>query len=196
MKNVSYWRETKIVKNKRGEYRINPYYGIGSFLVSQLVIDRFSSFLKSSKHPESVLDVGCGFMPHYVFFRENLSIDKYVGIDWVNSPHTSTCVDLLMNLNEPLELNGVYDFVLLMDVLEHLSNVSTVLVSVKEHLSENGKIFITVPFYYWIHEAPFDFNRYTIYQLKSMFNLPTCSLPLDSYCAASMSCTFTGSYFF
>jgi SAM-dependent methyltransferase len=178
MKNAKSWRETKII-NRRGKYTYNPSYGIGSFIISRLVIDRLFYFFKSTESPSSILDIGCGYMPHYVFFRERLSFKNYIGIDWENSPHSSGNVDFFMNLNQPLDIKGEFDFILLMDVLEHLHDIDTVLGSLKNNLTQNGKIFITIPFYYWIHEAPYDYNRYTIYQLK--YRLESYGFKVDNY---------------
>jgi SAM-dependent methyltransferase len=169
MKNNT-WEETKIVKNFRGNYTVNSKYGIGSYLVSRLTIKHLFNFLNVENTPKNVLDVGCGYMPHYVFFKDNLDYTSYVGVDWENSPHKSGNVDYLMNLNEPLFIEGSYDLILLMDVIEHLQDVSILFNSLKNNLNESGFIYITVPFYYWIHEAPFDYNRYSIFQLKSLLN--------------------------
>ena len=165
MKNVGSWKETKILTLKNGKYGFNPCYGIGSYLVSQLVIDKLDNYFKSTKSPRSILDIGCGYMPHFIFFKERLNAENYVGVDWENSPHSSSNVDFFMNLNQELKINGDVDFIFLMDVLEHLQDIDTIFKSLKNNLATEGNIFITIPFFYWIHEAPFDYCRYTIYQL-------------------------------
>ena len=165
MKNVGLWKETKIITSKNGKYTFNHRYGIGSYLVSRLVIDKLDKHFKSTNSPNSILDIGCGYMPHFIFFKERLKAENYVGIDWENSPHSSSNVDFFMNLNQELKINGEFDFILLMDVLEHLHDIDTIFRSLKANLANDGNLYITIPFFYWIHEAPFDFCRYTIYQL-------------------------------
>jgi SAM-dependent methyltransferase len=167
MKNKN-WKQSKIIKNKRGDYTYNPSYGIGSYLMSKLVIDELSFFFKNDITPKNVLDVGCGFMPHYIFLKDKLDYKDYIGVDWGNSPHKDDNVDFYINLNEPLTLDGKYDLILLMDVIEHLQDVNVLFKSLKLNLAKEGSMYITVPFFYWIHEAPFDFNRYTIFQLKNI----------------------------
>jgi SAM-dependent methyltransferase len=127
-------------------------------------------YINKEKTPNNVLDVGCGYMPHYALFKDKLDYFNYVGVDWANSPHKDNNVDYLFNLNEPLNIEGSYDVILLMDVIEHLQNADILLSSLKKNLNEIGFMYITVPFYYWIHEAPYDYNRYTIYQLKNILN--------------------------
>ena len=46
MKNKN-WKQSKIIKIKSGNYTINPIYGIGSHLISRLVIDELSVFFKN-----------------------------------------------------------------------------------------------------------------------------------------------------
>ena len=167
MKNKN-WKESKIIKNKSDRYTVNPSYGIGSYLLSRLVIEELSVFFKKDIIPKKVLDVGCGFMPHYIFLKDKLEFRDYIGVDWGNSPHKDDNVDFYINLNEPLTLEGKYDLILLMDVIEHLQDVNVALKSLKSNLAKEGSMYITVPFFYWIHEAPFDFNRYTIFQLKNL----------------------------
>lgn len=164
------WQESKIVKNYKGDFTINPKYGIGSYLVSKLTLRYLFKFIKEENLPNNVLDVGCGYMPHYAFFKDNLDFINYVGVDWENSPHKQNNVDYQMNLNEPLNIVGSYDIILLMDVIEHLQNADLLFSSLKSSLNKCGFIYITVPFFYWIHEAPFDYYRYSIYQLKSLLN--------------------------
>ena len=65
--------------------------------------------------------------------------DKYVGVDWTKTLHNSKA-DVISNLNESYRI-----------------------------LKDNGTIILQVPFMWWVHEAPYDYFRYTPYGLKYMF---------------------------
>ena len=169
MKNNN-WKQSKIIGGFKGSFRMNPSYGIGSFLVANLTIKHLWNFIRKDISPRNVLDVGCGYAPHYIFFYPKLSLVNYVGVDWEKSPHYNGSIDYYTNLNEPMIIDGKFDLILLMDVIEHLEDVSILLDSLKNNLNADGTMYITVPFFYWIHEAPHDYNRYTIYQLKRLLN--------------------------
>jgi hypothetical protein len=53
-------------------------------------------------------------------------------------------------------------------VLEHIRQPEQLWKEMHRVLAPGGKILMNIPFYYWIHEEPFDYFRYTQYALKSM----------------------------
>lgn len=55
---------------------------------------------------------------------------------------------------------------ILSDVLEHIVKPEKHFAEVHRVLRPNGKLILNVPFYYWLHEEPFDYFRYTQYALK------------------------------
>jgi hypothetical protein len=58
--------------------------------------------------------------------------------------------------------------VILSNVLEHLSKPEASLQECRRILMPGGMVFITVPFLFKIHQAPYDFCRYTHYKLQQM----------------------------
>jgi SAM-dependent methyltransferase len=74
-----------------------------------------------------------------------------------------------MDLNKPLSLESeLFDTVLLTDVLEHIYQPVQLLSEVARVLRRGGHVIIGVPFFYWLHERPFDFHRYTEFALRQM----------------------------
>lgn len=114
-----------------------------------------------------VYDLGCGIRPYQ---NEILSVaDKYLGVDWSETFHGLNA-DIVANLNKPLPMEDhVADTVVSLQVLEHLCEPQVMLNEAFRILKPDGNIFLTVPFQWWIHEAPYDFFRYTPYSLKFMF---------------------------
>jgi SAM-dependent methyltransferase len=114
-----------------------------------------------------VYDFGCGTKPYE---EDILKIaDKYIGIDWSNTPHELKA-DIVADLNEKLPLDdAVADTVISYQVMEHLREPQNMLNEAHRVLKKDGNIFLTVPFQWWIHEAPYDYYRYTQYGLKYMF---------------------------
>ena len=59
--------------------------------------------------------------------------------------------------------------VICLSVLEHLCEPQTLLDEAFRIMKPGAAIILQVPWQWWIHEAPYDFFRYTPYGLKYMF---------------------------
>jgi SAM-dependent methyltransferase len=57
--------------------------------------------------------------------------------------------------------DGSFATVLLLDVLEHVPDPESALAEVARVLAPGGRLLLTVPFLYPIHDDPYDFQRYT-----------------------------------
>jgi SAM-dependent methyltransferase len=114
-----------------------------------------------------VYDLGCGTRPYEKMILEKA--DRYVGVDWSNTLH-GLQADIVADLCQPLPLESdIADFVVSFQVMEHLCEPQIMLNESFRILRSGGKILLTVPFQWWIHEAPWDFYRYTRYGLEYMF---------------------------
>lgn len=114
-----------------------------------------------------LLDLGCGQVPLYGMYRPH--VQEICCIDWDSSAHSLTHVDMSCDLNEPLPLeNESYDTILLSDVLEHIFEPRRLLAEMSRVLRPGGNLLMSVPFMYWIHEAPHDYFRYTEFALRRM----------------------------
>lgn len=127
--------------------------------------DRF--LLKYSHHFRGELyDLGCGEAPYREFFFS--LVDRYIGVDWSASSH-DTKADIIADLNMPLPIDsGVADTVVSLSVMEHLCEPQLMLNEAFRILKPGGNIVFQVPWQWWIHEAPYDFFRYTPYGLQYM----------------------------
>jgi len=108
-------------------------------------------------------DLGAGESPYREFFLQ--FADRYVAVDWSASLH-GVRADILADLNEPLPIGeAVADTVVALSVLEHLREPRKMLSEVYRIMRPGGTLVLQVPWQWWIHEAPYDFFRYTPYGL-------------------------------
>lgn len=63
-------------------------------------------------------------------------------------------------------VDGCLDGVLCLEVLEHVPEPESVLQEIIRVLKPGGKAWISMPFLYPLHDAPFDFQRFTEYGLR------------------------------
>nr|WP_298898260.1 class I SAM-dependent methyltransferase [uncultured Altererythrobacter sp.] len=111
-----------------------------------------------------LFDLGCGEMP----YREWLLnyADRYTGVDWGGTQHELRA-DVVADLNEPLPIdNGVADTVISLSVIEHLREPQVFLDEAHRILKTGGRMVLQVPFMWRIHEAPYDYARYTRFGLR------------------------------
>ena len=166
MKNKENWAPSKFLKDTvSGRYIPNPsYVGIGSRYLCNLFIDDYVRIIRQHAHGK-MLDCGCGDVPYYDIYRH--LVTDVVCIDWENSLHKNPYVDQYVDLNKPFPLeSNTFDTLLAADVLEHIYNPMLFMNEVARVLKPGGKALVMVPYYYWIHEAPHDYYRYTEYALR------------------------------
>ncbi len=109
-----------------------------------------------------VLDIGAGAG----CFKNLLEPFKPYAIDFQPYPD----IDVLTNLNLPLPVRSDYfDVVLLSNVLEHIPEPECLLREIYRILTPGGKLIMVTPFIIKIHQAPYDFLRYTNHMYHYMF---------------------------
>ncbi len=166
MPNSQTWAATKAeLHNGRWRASRDPAeVTVGSRIIGDILIDAYERLLRT--HARGVLvDVGCGKAPYFGIYRG--IVTKSVGVDWESSIHTSDQVDIKCDLNEKIALPDAFaDTVLCTDVLEHLFEPQLAWNEIARILKPGGKAIIGVPFLYWIHEAPYDYHRYTSFALR------------------------------
>lgn len=116
-----------------------------------------------------VLDLACGIMPYKEFVMSD-KIEDYIGVDLEPTEyHHDVKPDLYWDgIKIPLEDSSV-DFVLATEFLEHYFDTTSVLKEIKRVLKPGGIFFFTVPGIWPLHEAPYDYHRFTPFALKEHF---------------------------
>jgi len=109
--------------------------------------------------PEAViLDVGAGRGDFGALLdgRHSLALDVY--------PYPE--IDLVCDLTRVVPLRpGCLDAILLMNVMEHVSDTHALLETLAGLLKPDGVLIVAIPFLVKIHQAPVDFVRYTHFAL-------------------------------
>ena len=115
----------------------------------------------------NLYDLGCGARTYEDYFLQFAS--EYIGLDWGSSVHDLKA-DIVADLNKPLPVESACaDTVVCLSVLEHLCEPQTLLNEAYRMMKPGAAMILQVPWQWWIHEAPYDFFRYTPYGLKYMF---------------------------
>ncbi len=114
---------------------------------------------------ESILDVGSGMAP----YRELFNHARYVTCDWEHSIYAPpTPPDILASAERiPVE-DASFDAILCTQVLEHLAEPWSVLEEFHRVIRPGGKIWITAPLVWYLHEQPYDYYRFTPQGLRHL----------------------------
>jgi SAM-dependent methyltransferase len=166
MQNAAEWQPTKFVV-RAGQLRATHDDGVlgsGSRLIADLVAEASERSIKERARGR-LLDMGCGKVPLYAAYRDHVSDVQC--IDWENSAHRPKHLDKTCDLSGPIPYGDEqFDTIILSDVLEHLPEPANCWREMHRLLAPGGKVLLNVPFYYSIHEEPFDFYRYTEFALR------------------------------
>lgn len=166
MKNKELWVASKFTyhNGKLIASRNQKEIGIASRLIADLVAKLYE--VNIPRHAKGrLIDLGCGKVPLYAAYK-NYVTDN-VCVDWQNTPHGNKFLDYECDLTKPLPFTeGEFDTIILSDVLEHIPRPETLWQEMARILTPQGKVLLNVPFYYWLHETPFDYYRYTEYALR------------------------------
>lgn len=109
-------------------------------------------------------DFGCGQVPYFGIYRDLTT--QVTCIDWPQSRHAASHIDIHVDLNEPTGLaDSSFDTILSSSVLEHIWKHDVVWREMARTLKPGGHLILTVPFVYALHEAPHDYFRWTRFAL-------------------------------
>jgi SAM-dependent methyltransferase len=132
----------------------------------QWLINKPAFFNEKIKHLNecTVLDVGCADRWVEAVLPENC---RYLGIDYpaTGSELYAANPDVFADAScLPIQSDKI-DVVTLFEIIEHLESPQEALQEAYRVLKPGGSLWLTVPFIYPIHDAPFDFQRLTTFGL-------------------------------
>ena len=132
-------------------------------VINAFVSDFFSRHdMKGGK----VLDAGCGRQP----FRKRLEEAgcSYTSMDVNQNPEGSVQYVCAIDeaLPQALVQAGPFDLIFCLEVLEHVADWDAAFGNFDKLLKKGGRLVATTPFFYRIHEEPYDFWRPTSYAFE------------------------------
>lgn len=103
-----------------------------------------------------LLDIGCGKWDYKFNNVDIIKIDflKFKGVNLVADAHSL-----------PFK-NNCFDFILCLNLLEHVKKPEIVVKEIRRCLKNNGKTIISIPFLYQYHPDPIDLWRFTPENIK------------------------------
>jgi SAM-dependent methyltransferase len=166
MRSPETWTESKFVY-RRGRLAASPdakQVWVASRLAADVIAQAYDALLPLHARGR-LLDLGCGRVPLYRAYRP--LVDDNVCVDWANSLHRNPHIDHEADLTQPLPFGAAeFDTVLLSDVLEHVPVPDELVAEIARVLRPGGTLILNVPFFYWLHEQPHDYCRYTEFALR------------------------------
>ncbi|MBI5215711.1 MAG: methyltransferase domain-containing protein [Ignavibacteriae bacterium] len=148
----------KNIRRKEYNYRIDcPDY----FVLKHLQRYLFFTIEEYVKSGMVVCDIGCGEQPLRNMIEKKGA--TYIGVDV--SQNSTDSVQVLASITDiPLPENS-FDIIFCTEVLEHVSDTYKAFSELSRILRPSGKLIITTPFAYPLHEEPYDYQRLTPYQI-------------------------------
>ena len=171
MRNKDAWKPSKYVykKGRLIASRDRSEVGVGSRFAADLIAGLYGAYLPRYAQGR-LIDLGCGKVPLYEAYRD--SVTDTICVDWSFSPHRNEYSDYECDLTQTLPFrDGEFDTLILSDVLEHIPEPAKLWQEMHRIAAPQGKVIMNVPFYYPLHEEPYDYYRYSEHALRRFAQL-------------------------
>jgi len=145
--------------------RRNPrlwHHHFPALRINREVLEAGRERLRAMASRTFVLDVGCGQRPFERLFSDSV----YIGSDLDRSARVNVVAD---NAELPFR-SDIFDLVIASETLEHTLRYEEAVRELVRVTRPGGYVFVSVPFMYPIHGAPFDFQRFTELKLTRLFD--------------------------
>jgi SAM-dependent methyltransferase len=146
-----------------------PQYPQEEFIVPMLrnsIMANLQNLLEEGALHKRVLDIGCGKQPFRAVFERYGC--QYYGLDV--QTHENVTVDFVAPIDQELPAEvlqqGGYDFILCTEVLEHVANWHAAFGNIAKLLKPGGRVLLSCPHFYQLHEEPYDFWRPTNHAIE------------------------------
>jgi SAM-dependent methyltransferase len=122
-------------------------------------------FARGIRPGARVLDVGCGLRPYEPLFAHA----SYTGMDVRSSGREmeGKLADVFFDGVAIPFRDESFHAVLCTEVLEHAVSPDSLLAEIHRVLVRGGRLCLTVPFIWGIHEGPYDFRRYSTFGIRA-----------------------------
>lgn len=123
------------------------------------ILDFVAAVAESTAAGAAVLDLGAGDAPYRELFRHT----NYLTSDWSQSGHEGALhADIMASAERLPVVDHSFSLVLCTQVLEHVPEPSLVLAECLRVLAPEGRLALTAPLLWELHELPHDYYRYTL----------------------------------
>jgi hypothetical protein len=133
-------------------------------------LDRIDDQLLSwNRDNKSVLDCGCGNQP----FKETLESHGFLYESFDISPSDAVQLNYVCALDWPIDqytstITKTYSLVLVTEVLEHVYDLRLAFRNIASSTKKGGYVLLTCPFFFPLHEEPYDYCRPTVHLLTKL----------------------------
>ncbi len=115
-------------------------------------------FLNKNLWESEFLDLGCGTRKKFDFKNKQVT-----GLDIKQYGE----VDIIGDLNATLPISDEsWKCIVAMNVYEHIHDIRNALAETYRILENGGRLLSSVPFTLGVHQAPYDFHRFTRFELE------------------------------
>lgn len=143
--------------------------GVDSYKISQMDSLRFSIFNKTKKLCTKylrgvVLEIGAGGN----YLKEDF---KSIYNEWISLDYDlrSDSINLRGDGQQLPFKNEIFNTIVSIDVLEHVPNPEQFVSEMFRVIKPGGIVILSTPFFFYLHEEPNDYFRFSKYGLKTIF---------------------------
>ncbi len=115
-----------------------------------------------------VYDIGCGTKPFAAALHGKVA--AYLGVDMADGFYDASHIDIIGTAYHVPVADQVADAVICAQVIEHLERPTEALYEIARLLKKDGIFILSFPFMYPMHAEPYDFNRFTEFQIQKMLD--------------------------
>lgn len=161
MKNESMWTPTRLVQDpSTGHFRVNATrtYG-GSLYLADLQWRYYEPLMREHLRGD-LLDIGCGAVPYFGFYRSQ--VRSCVCVDHPTFGHGKDLLDLQIDLNNTERLpfdDASFDSILASDMIAHIQLPDRFVSELSRVLRPGGTLFLSSTFINWLGEYPNEFGH-------------------------------------
>lgn len=123
------------------------------------------SNIKDIERTSKVLNIGSGGLVQDFLMRQGFKNLTSIDLDIKRNP------DFIMNVEKMTFVDNTFDVVFIFEVLEHVENPNSAFNEIYRVLKDNGTLVGSTPFIIGIHDAPYDYWRFTKYGLKKYLKI-------------------------
>lgn len=166
MRKPDTWKPSKyrLVKNSLRASNDPQEVRTGSRLLVEVIAEFYDRAIPSYVTGR-LIDLGCGKAPLFLKYRDFAA--SVTCVDWSNTLHKNENLDVECDLSKRLPFETAsFDTVILSDVLEHLPEPRLLWGELARIMAPGGRLLMNVPYFYPLHEVPFDFYRYSRFALE------------------------------